>query len=120
MNIQGYKRKLLDIEKNLVARRAGARDAARAQVTDSPGDAADASVADEDESGDFTEGELDDTVLEQVRAALRRIEDGTFGRCAVDGEPIELKRLDAMPWTPYCLKHQQLLEAAARPKTPTL
>jgi DnaK suppressor protein len=120
MNTQEYKRRLLEIEKNLVARRAGARDAARAQVTDSPGDAGDASVTDEDESVDFTEGELDDTVLQQVRDALRRIEDGTFGRCAVDGGPIEPRRLDAMPWTPYCVKHQQLLEAAARPRTPTL
>jgi DnaK suppressor protein len=120
MNIQEYKRRLLDLEKNLVARGTGARTAARAQVMDSAGDAGDASLVDEDESVDFTEGELDDTVLQQVRDALRRIEDGTFGRCVVDGAPIEPKRLDAMPWTPYCLKHQQLLEAAARPRTPTL
>jgi RNA polymerase-binding transcription factor len=120
MNIQEYKRRLLEIEKNLVARRAGAHEAARAQVMDTAGDAGDASVADEDESVDFSEGELDDTVLQQVEDALRRIDDGTFGQCAVDGGPIEPKRLDAMPWTPYCLKHQQLLEAAARPRTPTL
>jgi RNA polymerase-binding transcription factor DksA len=37
----------------------------------------------------------------------------------VDGAPIEEKRLEAVPWTPYCLKHQQLLEGASRPK-PTL
>ena len=120
MNTQDYKRRLLELEKRLVARTAGARDAARAQVIDSPRDAGDASLADEDESVDFTEAELDDTVLQQVRDALRRIEDGTFGQCLVDGGPIEPKRLEAMPWTPYCFKHQQLLEAAARPKTPTL
>jgi DnaK suppressor protein len=120
MNTQEYKRQLLEIEKALVARSAGTRDAARAQVMDSPGDAGDAGLADEDESVDFTEAELDATVLQQVRDALGRIEDGTFGRCVVDGAPIEPKRLEAMPWTPYCLKHQQLLEAAARPKTPTL
>ena len=120
MNIQEYKHRLLDIEKNLATRRASARGAARAQVLDSPADAGDSSVADEDESVDFTEGELDDTVLQQVRDALGRIEHGTFGRCVVDGAPIEPKRLDVMPWTPYCLKHQQLLEAAARPRTPTL
>ena len=32
---------------------------------------------------------------------------------------IEPKRLDAVPWTPYGLKHQNLFEAASRPK-PTL
>jgi DnaK suppressor protein len=51
---------------------------------------------------------------------LKRIDDGTFGQCAVDGGPIEAKRLDAIPWAPYCLKHQTLLEAAARRRMPTL
>jgi len=35
-------------------------------------------------------------------------------RLQVDGEPIDEKRLEAMPWTPYCLKHQQLREAGRR------
>ena len=34
--------------------------------------------------------------------------------------PIEEPRLEAMPWTPYCLKHAQRLEVAASPRTPTL
>jgi RNA polymerase-binding transcription factor DksA len=38
----------------------------------------------------------------------------------VDGGPIEEKRLEAVPWTPYCLKHQKLLEAASQTRTPTL
>ncbi len=49
-----------------------------------------------------------------------------IGRAVADGRresssagPIEEKRLDAVPWTPYCLKHEQLLEASAS-KTPTL
>ena len=74
---------------------------------------------DESESEDFTEAELDATILRQVREALQRIRNGTYGQCLIDGGPIESKRLDAMPWTPYCLKHQNLLEAASSPK-PTL
>ncbi|PYQ90401.1 MAG: hypothetical protein DMG02_10910 [Acidobacteria bacterium] len=121
MNVQEYKRRLLELEKQLSTRAARDREHAREQVRDSPGDIGDASVADEAESEDFTEAELDATVLQQVRDALRRIEDGTFGRCVVDGGPIEPKRLEAVPWTPYCLKHQRLLEAASRPQaTPTL
>jgi DnaK suppressor protein len=111
---------LLALEARLSARAAREREAAREQTPDSPGDAGDASVVDEGESEDFTEAELDATVLQQVRDALRRIDDGTFGRCVVDGTPIERKRLEALPWTPYCLKHQKLLEAASRPMTPTL
>ena len=77
-------------------------------------------MADEGTSESFSEAELDATVLQQVRDALRRIDQGTYGRCVVDGAPIEPKRLEALPWTPYCLKHQKLLEAAARPRMPTL
>jgi DnaK suppressor protein len=120
MNIQEYRRRLLELETRLSARSTRERQQAREQVMDSPGDAGDASVADEGESEDFTEAELDATVLQQVRDALVRIADGTFGVCVIDGQPIEAKRLEAMPWTPYCLKHQKLLEAASRPMTPTL
>jgi DnaK suppressor protein len=53
--------------------------------------------------------------LQQVRAALQRIEDGTFGYCIDCGKPIEPARLDAVPWTPYCREDQEKhdkLEAA--------
>jgi DnaK suppressor protein len=120
MDLQDYKRRLLELERRLSARITRGHEAARAQAQDSPGDAGDASVADEGESEDFTEAELDATVLQQVRDALQRIDAGTFGRCVVDGGPIEAKRLEAVPWTPYCLKHQKRLDAAALPRTPTL
>jgi DnaK suppressor protein len=120
MNVQEYKQRLLDLEGRLSTRAAHEREQARDQVVDSPRDAADDSVADEGESEDFAEAELDVQVLQQVREALQRIDAGTFGRCVVDGEPIEPKRLEAVPWTPYCLKHQTLLEAPSGSKTPSL
>jgi DnaK suppressor protein len=109
MTVQEYKQRLLDLEKRLSRHISDEREQAREQVLDSPRDAADDSVADEDESVDFAVAELDTTALEQIRDALQRIEDGTFGRCVVDGEPIEPKRLEALPWKPYCLKHQNEL-----------
>jgi DnaK suppressor protein len=120
MNVQDYKRRLVDLEKSLSNRTAWEHKAGREQRLDLPADAGDASVSDEGESEDFTEAELDATVLRQVKEALQRIDEGTFGRCVVDGAPIEEKRLEAVPWTPYCVKHQRLLEAASRPRTPTL
>ena len=68
----------------------------------------------------FTESELDATILQQIADALKRIDNGTFGQCAVDGGAIEAKRLDAMPLTPYCVKHQQLREEAGRQTPATL
>ena len=69
---------------------------------------------------EFTEAEHNSAMLQQVREALGRVADGTFGRCIVDGGPIEERRLEAVPWTPYCLKHEQRLEVAASTRTPTL
>jgi RNA polymerase-binding transcription factor DksA len=49
----------------------------------------DASVADEVASEDFTEAEHNAEVLQQVRDALGRVKDGTFGTCIVDGGSVE-------------------------------
>ncbi|HVB38047.1 MAG TPA: hypothetical protein VND92_05885 [Vicinamibacterales bacterium] len=119
MDVQVYKQRLLDLEASLSKRRA--RDAARGrdQLIDTAADEGDASVADESESEDFTEAEFDTTLLREIQDALQRIKDGGFGRCAADGGPIGARRLDAVPWARYCIKHQKLLEAASRPK-PTL
>jgi RNA polymerase-binding transcription factor DksA len=51
-----------------------------------------------------------------VNRYRRRLIDGTYGQCLIDGGPIDPKRLEHVPWTPYCIKHQKLLEAASRPK----
>ena len=45
------------------------------------------------------------TGLVQIEAALARIEAGTYGVCAVCGEEIVEGRLEARPWTPYCIRH---------------
>lgn len=120
MDVQAYKRRLVDLEKKLSGHVRSDALRGREQTVDSAADAADVSVADEAASEDFTEAELNATVLQQVRDALHRIDDGTYGRCLVDGGAIEPKRLDAVPWAPYCIKHQKLLEAASRPTPSTL
>jgi len=42
-------------------------------------------------------------ILQDIYDALNRIEEGTFGICENNGEPIPKKRLEAIPWTRYCL-----------------
>ena len=46
-------------------------------------------------------------LLRNVRSALRRIEEGTFGICAHCEEDISPKRLAAVPWAPYCIQCQE-------------
>jgi RNA polymerase-binding transcription factor DksA len=40
--------------------------------------------------------------IAMIRAALRRVADGTYGQCVRCGEPIGEARLDLVPWTPHC------------------
>lgn len=46
-------------------------------------------------------------ILEAVEDALQRIEDGTYGVCEDCGESIPTERLDAIPYTPYCVRCAQ-------------
>ncbi len=48
--------------------------------------------------------------LALVDEALLRIEDGEYGPCQNCENPINPKRLAAIPWARYCLDCQQLLE----------
>lgn len=43
--------------------------------------------------------------LDDVEGALRRIDEGTYGRCEVCGREIAPARLEAMPATPFCIDH---------------
>src|SRR5207248_9884685 len=46
-------------------------------------------------------------LLRNVRAALRRIDEGTFGTCVHCEEEISPKRIAAVPWTPFCIDCQE-------------
>ena len=45
-----------------------------------------------------------------VRDALHRGEQGEFGACRNCGRQIEGPRLEAVPWTPYCVACQELAD----------
>jgi len=51
--------------------------------------------------------------LTQVVAALRRVDDGSYGECLDCGEPIDERRLRALPATPFCTACQSLQERRA-------
>jgi DnaK suppressor protein len=67
---------------------------------------------------DYAMGNLErnSSRLREVRSALRRIHAGTFGICAGCEEPINLKRLTAVPWTSFCIACQEV--ADREQKTP--
>src|SRR5512140_351425 len=48
--------------------------------------------------------------LEQVVAARKRLTEQSYGECLDCGEPIDLRRLMAMPATPFCTACQDIHE----------
>ena len=49
-------------------------------------------------------------LLTEVQEALKRIEQGTYGKCVVCGRPIPEKRLEAIPWAALDVEHEAALE----------
>jgi RNA polymerase-binding protein DksA len=52
---------------------------------------------------DYTLEENSGQVLGEIDAALKRIEDGTYGICTACGETITEERLEAYPWASLCI-----------------
>ena len=119
MNTEHYKRRLRELERELVERLGRNVETAR-DTSDDQADVGDLAHVDELKDEYFLLAQTDSEILAQVRAALARIDEGTFGRCVVDGGQIEEQRLEAVPWTPFCLKHQQQLEERLGLRTPSL
>ena len=55
--------------------------------------------------------------LREVRAALRRIDSGTFGICAGCDENINPKRLAAVPWASSCIVCQEAADHENMPQS---
>lgn len=50
----------------------------------------------------------------QIEAALKRIDEGTFGTCQKCDEPVGEKRLRAIPWADLCIRCQVEQDEAER------
>jgi DnaK suppressor protein len=56
---------------------------------------------------DYTLEENSENVLAEIDAALKRIDDGTYGICTNRGEQIPVERLEARPWATLCIDCQR-------------
>jgi DnaK suppressor protein len=57
--------------------------------------------------GDEVLGALEETAIAeimQIREALKRLEDGTYGTCQMCGSMINPKRLEALPYAAECIE----------------
>lgn len=79
-------------------------------VDDATQDVADQAVSSYQKELLFTQGTNGHTQLSQIRSALTRIGEGNYGECLQCGNVIGAKRLEALPWTPYCIDCQEKIE----------
>jgi DnaK suppressor protein len=106
MDVEHYRTLLVAKEEELTEDLARAKSEAIDASSDEVGDETDAAVRTSEQESALDQGTQDTDTLEQVRDALKRIGQGTYGLCQVCGRPIEEKRLEAVPWAAYDVPHQ--------------
>ena len=58
----------------------------------------------------FSQSTTERNTLKLIEDAIGRVADGSFGDCLNCGQEIKPKRLEAIPWAPYCIDCQELQE----------
>lgn len=58
----------------------------------------------------FSQSTNERNTLKLIEEAIERVENGDYGDCMNCGNEIQPKRLDAIPWAPYCRDCQELVE----------
>jgi DnaK suppressor protein len=97
----------------------------RSLDVDSSQDSADRCVTSSSKESLFERSSKRRTLLRLIESALRRIVDGSFGVCVACDDDIQGRRLEALPWTQFCLRCQQAIEEevgatlSARARRPT-
>ena len=107
MDSKSYKSRLLARERELLADIGRFEREAREAVDSEAGDPMDRATTSNGKATTFEESNLEWQTLVQVREALQRVQDGTFGNCVDCGRLIEISRLEAIPWTRYCREDQE-------------
>lgn len=73
-------------------------------------DSADRASSETDRSIELRARDRQRKLVKKIDAALKRIQDGSYGYCEETGEPISLKRLDARPIATLSIEAQEAHE----------
>jgi DnaK suppressor protein len=107
---KGYRDKLLGRREGLVGQVQAAEAYSRERDAEATQDPADMAANAYTKELMMSMSTNDRQLLEMIDAALVRIEDGLYGKCIHCGQPIQEKRLEAVPWARYCLRCADLNE----------
>mgnify|MGYP000870999839 CR=1 FL=1 len=119
--LQHYRELLLrELEKLVDARRRVERAARESSQREASGDLSAYSIHSADLGSDAMEREKDLLLAARggqtarlIEEALRRIDDGTYGKCEECGKAIAAKRLDLLPYAPLCARCQMESERSS-------
>ena len=75
-------------------------------------DTVDMSLADVNQEIELRNGERESQLVADIDQALMRIDEGSYGLCARCGQPIDERRLEAMPTARYDAACQAAIEAS--------
>ena len=109
-----FRKLLLEERERVVAAIANLHDDHAGTLTDESGEEvafdnhlADTATETYDRELDYTLEENSENVLAEIDAALKRIEDGSYGICTNRGEAIPVERLEALPYATLCIDCQR-------------
>lgn len=108
--IEHYKKKLVARREELLRAITRTQQEGRQADEDSTVDLADKAANSYTKEFLFGQTSSDRALLQLVDDALARIKNNTFGQCISCQEDLQQKRLDAVPWTRYCISCQEKKE----------
>jgi RNA polymerase-binding transcription factor len=108
--LEAFKKRLEERQRELRANVSRNEQDGRSADLDTAQDIADRASSSYQKEFLFHQSSNERQLLQMVEGALSRIREGTFGECISCGNEINLKRLEAVPWTRYCIECQEKLE----------
>lgn len=109
-SVRRFKERLLQQKKHLERSNLSVVEQGRETIAEEAQDTADQAVFSYQKELLFSRGTHDHGQLSLVKHALERLKEGSFGECVECGNQIGAKRLEALPWTPYCIDCQEKIE----------
>jgi len=108
--LEGFKKRLEEKQQELRKVVSRTEQDGRAADSENAQDIADKAANSYTKEFLFHQSNNERQLLAMVEGALDRIRTGSFGQCISCGEEINAKRLEAVPWTRFCIACQEKLE----------
>ena len=111
--VEYFREKLLDCKKSILCESKDTIKGIKDETRNIP-DVADRASEETDRALELRTRDRQRKLISKIDAALRRIDDGSYGYCEESGEPISLKRLDARPIATLSVEAQERHERRER------